>query len=323
MPKLLKKKKIKSKLISIIIPVFNETQNVSIIYRELKFIFKNSVYRYELIFVNDGSTDDSQEVIEGLAKKDKKVKFIDFSRNFGKEMATTAGINMSQGEAAIMIDADLQHPVELIPDFLQRWEAGAEMVIGVRKKNNGEGFIKKIGSILFCKMMNIMGETKIVNRSTDYRLIDRKVIDEFNKFSEHNRITRGLLDWLGFKKDYIYFEANERINGQPAYNFVKLFKLSTSTFVSHSLFPLKFAGYLGIIIILTSSPLGLFIFIEKYILNDPFNFSFSGPAILAVIILFLVGIILTCLGLIALYIGNIQSEVMGRPMYVIRNNNFK
>ncbi len=163
----------------------------------------------------------------------------------------------------------------------------------------------------------------MIRNSTDFRLIDRKIINEFNKFSEHNRITRGLLDWLGFRTDFVYFEANERANGQASYNFVKLFKLSTSTFVTHSLFPLRFAGYLGILIIMLSGPLGLFIFLDKYIWHDPFNFYFSGTATLAVIILFLVGIILACLGLIALYIGNIQSEVMGRPMYVVRNNNLK
>lgn len=312
-----------AKLISIIIPVYNEAQNVPIIYREIKYIFKGSKYRCEIIFVNDGSRDNTQAEIDVLVAKDKAVKFIDFSRNFGKEMATSAGIHSAKGAAAIMIDADLQHPVELIPEFLQKWEAGAETVIGIRKKNNGEGFIKKIGSIVFNKFMNLIGETKMIRNSTDFRLIDRKIINEFNKFSEHNRITRGLLDWLGFKTDFIYFEANERTNGEASYNFVKLFKLSTSTFVTHSLFPLRFAGYLGIAIILTSGPLGVFVFLNKYVLSDPLGFHFSGTAILALIILFLVGIILACLGLIALYIGNIQSEVMGRPMYVVRNNNFK
>lgn len=312
-----------AKLISIIIPVYNEALNVPIIYRELKYIFKGSGYRHEIIFVNDGSRDNTQAEIDSLVAKDKAVKFIDFSRNFGKEMATTAGIHSAKGAAAIMIDADLQHPVELIPEFLAKWEAGAETVIGIRKKNNGEGFVKKIGSIVFNKFMNLIGETKMIRNSTDFRLIDRKIINEFNKFSEHNRITRGLLDWLGFKTDFIYFEANERTNGEASYNFVKLFKLSTSTFVTHSLFPLRFAGYLGIAIILTSGPLGLFVFLNKYVLSDPLGFHFSGTAILALIILFLVGIILACLGLIALYIGNIQSEVMGRPMYVVRNNNLK
>lgn len=148
------------------------------------------------------------------------------------------------------------------------------------------------------------------------------VVREFNRFTERGRITRGLIDWLGFRRDYVYFIANQRINGDAGYGIFKLIKLALSSFISLSLFPLKFAGYLGIIIVLFSGPLGVFIFVEKYVLSDPWGMSFSGPAILAVIILFLIGIVLACLGLIALYIGNIQAEVVNRPMYVIRRKNF-
>ncbi|MEA3449357.1 MAG: glycosyltransferase family 2 protein [Patescibacteria group bacterium] len=311
------------KLISVIVPTHNEGKNIFLIWNALIKVFENLAYELEVVFVNDGSTDNSQNVIENLALSDERVKFIEFSRNFGKEMATTAGLNSARGNAAILIDADLQHPVELIPEFIVKWEAGADTVIGVRKKNKGEGLVKKIGSYFFYKIMNHIGETKIIPRATDFRLINRKMINEFNNFSEHNRITRGILDWMGFKKDFVYFDAKERINGKASYSTYKLLKLSTSTFISHSLFPLKLAGKLGSIIILLSGPLGLFIFVERFILNDPFGFAFSGTAILAVIILFLVGIILVCLGLIALYIGNIQNEVYNRPMYIVRNRNKK
>lgn len=167
--------------------------------------------------------------------------------------------------------------------------------------------------------MKFLSQTKITANATDFRLVDRKVIDEFNRLTEHNRITRGLLDWLGFKREYVYFEAQPRANGKVSYNKIKLFKLATSALITHSLFPLRFAGYLGLIIILFSGPLGLFIFIDKYLIGDPFGYNFSGPAVLAVLILFLVGIILCCLGLIALYIGNIQSEVLNRPIYIVRS----
>jgi len=217
-----------------------------------------------------------------------------------------------------MIDADLQHPPELIYEFLAKWKHGAEIVIGVRNKNQNENFIKKTGSYCFYKIINKISDTKITPFATDYRLLDRIVIKEFNKFTEKNRITRGLIDWLGFKRDYIYFNANQRAHGKASYCYLKLFKLAINSIVSLSLFPLKIAGYSGIFITLFAGLLGIFIIIEKYIFNDPWNLNFSGPAILAVIILFLVGIILGCLGLIALYIASIHNETINRPLYVIR-----
>ena len=309
-----------AKLISVIIPTYNEEMNIPLIYKEIKevFLLLMDKYEYEIIFVDDGSADNSVEVLEKLANLDNKVKYLEFSRNFNKEIATSAGIHHSKGDAVIMIDADLQHPVELIPEFIKKWEDGADIVIGIRTKNKGEGFIKKIGSYLFYKIMNLISDTKIIPQATDFRLIDKKVIKEFNRLTEKTRITRGLIDWLGFKKDFIYFKAKERYNGKAKYNNLKLAKLALSAVISQSLFPLRFGGYLGIFISFFSGILGLFILIEKYILNDPFDMNFSGPAILAVIILFLVGIILSCLGLMALYIGNIQKEVANRPMYIIR-----
>lgn len=310
----------KLSLISIIIPVHNEEKNIPLVCDKIINVWNNlkHKYAYEIIFVNDGSIDASPAILEKLSAQNKNIKYIEFSRNFGKELALSAGIFYARGDAAIIIDADLQHPPKLIPDFIEKWEKGAEIVIGLRNKNKGEGLIKKFGSILFYKIMNFIGETEMLPQETDYRLLDKKVIAEFNRFTERNRIARGLIDWLGFKKDYIHFNANERINGEAQYNNAKLFRLALASFVSQSLFPLKFAGYLGIFITFFSGLLGLFIFIERYILNDPWGMSFSGPAILAVIILFLIGIVLSCLGLIALYIASIHNEVINRPIFVIR-----
>jgi len=314
------------KLISIVIPVYNEEKNIPLIYGEMEKVWPllDNDYDYEIIFVNDGSQDGSGEIMEKLASVNRKIKYIEFSRNFGKEIATSAGLHHANGDAAIIIDADLQHPPELIPEFIQKWREGADVVIGVREKNQGEGLVKKAGSYLFYKVMGLIGETKIVPRSTDYRLIDKQVIQEFRRFTERNRITRGLLEWLGFKRAYIYFSANGRKFGERRYSYLKLIKLAFSSVTTHSLFPLKLAGYLGVIITFFSGFLGLFIFIEKYILGDVWRLNFSGPAILAVINLFLVGIILICLGFVALYIANIHGEVINRPMYVIRKKkNFK
>jgi len=309
------------KLISIIIPIYNEEKNIPLIYAETKKVLGGlkDKYDYEIIFIDDGSEDYSIWVLKKLAFMDDKIKYLQFSKNFGKEIATSAGINNSRGDAVIMLDADLQHPPELIREFLEKWENGAEIVVGIRNKNKGEGLIKKFGSFLFYKIINLISVTRIVPQSTDYRLLDRVVADEFNRFTERSRMTRGLIDWLGFRRDYVYFDAEQRINGNAGYSTLKLIKLALSGFISLSLFPLKFAGYLGIAIVLFSWPLGIFIFVEKYILNDPWGMSFSGPAILAVIILFLIGIVLICMGLMALYIGNIQNEVMNRPMYVVRS----
>jgi dolichol-phosphate mannosyltransferase len=308
------------KLISIIIPTHNEKANVRLIYTAVAEEFSClENYDYEIIFVDDGSTDDTMLEIASLAEKDVKVRFLQFSRNFGKEAATTAGLRNSRGDAAIMIDADMQHPPKLIPELVKKWAEGAEVVVGVRRKNQKAGLIKRGCSKIFYRLINAMAESVVTPFATDFRLLDRVVIDEVNQLTERYRMTRALIDWLGFKRAYVHFEADERANGEASYGLFKLIRLAINSMVSLSLIPLKLAGYLGITIILISGPLGLFIFIEKYILKDPWGFSFSGPAILAVIILFLVGIILSCLGLMALYIASIHAEVINRPLYVIRS----
>lgn len=304
--------------ISIVIPFYNEENNIPLVYRELKKILNNANYSFEIIFVNDGSTDNSSAELDKITAADHTVKVIEFSRNFGKEVAMTAGLDICQGAACILMDADLQHPVEKIHEFIKRWENGAEVVVGVRNKNKSEGLIKKAGSYIFYLTINAISETEITPSSTDYRLLDRIVIEEFKRLKEKNRMTRALIDWLGFKRDYVYFNANERLYGKPSYNYLKLFRLAVSSYISHSLLPLKIAGYLGIVITSFSTLLGLVMFVDKFFLKDPYKMYFSGTAMLATIIMFLIGIVLSCLGLIALYIGNIHGEVVNRPMYIVR-----
>lgn len=310
----------KNKTISILVPIYNEEPNLEKFHNELEKVINNIDYIFEIIFVNDGSKDKTIEIIKKIQKKDKRIKLINFSRNFGKEIATTAAINSCTGEAAILIDADLQHPPKYIKDFINKWENGADVVVGVRKTNSGEGFIKRIGSIIFYKLINKIADTKLVPNSTDFRLIDRVVINEFNKLTEHNRITRGLIDWVGFERDFVYFNANRREFGQAGYSTIKLVKLAFNSIVSLSLFPLRLAGYLGIFITILSGLIGFFVFIFKYIYPNPWGTSISGSAIIAIIIMFLIGIVLICLGLIALYIANIYSEVLNRPLYIIKKD---
>ncbi len=309
---------LQKKLVSIIVPVYNEEKNIALFHKKLIRVIDSLGYSFEVIYVNDGSSDKSLLEIEKVSGSDSRVKYIDFSRNFGKEIATTCGINNCQGDACIMIDADLQHSVELIPDFLKKWEGGSEVVIGIRKGYRREDFVKKIGSMLFYKIIRSITDFEMIPNATDFRLIDRIVIDEFNRFKETNRMTRALIDWLGFRRSYIYFEVGVRQNGKSNYTFWKLFRLAMNGFVSLSFLPLKLAGYLGIAITLTSGTFGLYILISKYLFGSYFAGDFTGSEQLAVLTVFLVGIILVSLGLIALYIANIHDEVIGRPMYVVR-----
>lgn len=313
-------------LISIIVPIYNEAENIPGFFGSIKKILMTleDRYRWEIIFIDDGSTDSSVGELKKIGNSEiyinenKPVNILEFSRNFGKEAALSAGLHEARGEAAIMIDADFQHPMELISDFIRKWEEGAEIVIGIRKTNRKAGLIKRAGSFLFYKIISNISSVSIIPNETDFRLINREVIEAFNGLNESNRMTRALIDWLGFKRDYIYFEANERANGHAGYNFMKLVALALNSFVSLSLFPLKLAGYLGLLIIFTAGPFGLYIIIGKYLAHWAYPSSFSGPAQLAFLITFLVGIILTSLGLIALYIAHIHSEVLRRPLYILR-----
>lgn len=306
--------------ITVVIPVHNEEQNISAMYEALGEIFDQLKERYshEIIFVNDGSNDGTGVRIEELSAMDPNIKYIEFSRNFGKEVALSAGIHHSCGDAVILMDADLQHPPSLIPKFIESWEGGVEVVIGVRDTNRGESLFRRISSDLFYIIMNSIGEINITSRATDFRLLDRKVVDEFNRLTEHNRMTRGLIAWLGFKRDFVHFQADARKFGRPQYSLIKLIRLAFSSFTSFSLFPLKMAGYIGAVITFIAALLGIFILLNIYVIADPFKFHFSGPAMLAIFNMFLIGIVLICLGLIALYIANISYDVSNRPLYVIR-----
>lgn len=308
------------KTISLIIPAYNEADNIEPLYEKLQSIILplKDHYTFEILFINDGSKDATVEMIEKLTSQDTSVKLLDFSRNFGKEIATTAGIHHCTGDACMMIDADLQHPVELIPNFIKKWEEGYDVVVGIRKESKSDSWIKKFGGKIFYSIINKISDTEITPNATDFRLLDRAVIDAFNQFKETKRLTRGLIDWLGFRRTFITFEANERLYGTASYSVWKLFKLAISSFMSLSLFPLKVAGYIGIFITTLSFISGSYIFLGKYFFKWYWALTFSDSEDLAIFIVFLVGIILMSIGLISLYIANIHEEVIKRPLYVIR-----
>lgn len=306
----------RNKHITIIAPVYNEEESVPLFYHEVKKLISQAPYEMRLLFVNDGSRDRTGNVLSSIAQQDKRVGYIEFSRNFGKEAATSAGLHAADGDAAILIDADLQHPVELIPTFIDHWEHGADIVVGIRDESQSDSFIKRTGSKLFYRMMHKISETQIIPRATDFRLLDRTVIEEFKKFTEHERMTRGLIDWLGYRRAVVPFRARERVAGKAQYSISKLWNLAISSIIAHSLLPLRVAGYLGAIAIPLSFVLGVVMFIDRFV--HPLGYHFSGPAILADLLVFLVGLILLCIGLLAYYVAHIFKETQNRPIYIIR-----
>ena len=309
----------KKKIISIVIPLYNEALNIQATFAKIQNDIKPLLdeYNFEYICVDDGSTDNTLAELKKLASSNKNVRYIEFSRNFGKESATTAGLQYAKGDAVILIDADGQHPPKYIIDFIRKWREGFQVVIGVRTENEGEGFVKKYGSKLFYKLLDSLTDGNTVAGSTDFRLLDRRVVDEFNLLTERGRITRGLVDWLGFRRYYISFSANKRTAGRASYSVNKLIKLALHAFVSQSTKPLQAVGVLGLFVMVLSIIAGVALVLEKYVLNDSLGLGISGTAILAVFLSFLVGIVLACQGLMALYIESIHNETQNRPLFVV------
>lgn len=306
-------------VVSIIIPAYNEAAGIKEFHEKLLLpaISKAPTVSYEIIYVNDGSTDDTLNSLSLIAAKNKHVKVASLSRNFGKEVATSAGISLATGKAIIMMDSDGQHPPELIGEFISKWQTGAQVVIGVRASNQKEGSIKKWGSKLFYRLFNSVNGVQMQPGSTDFRLIDRAVQQEFIKLPEHNRITRGLIDWLGFKRDYVHFDAPARLAGEATYSSKKLLGLAMNSFVSLSLKPLFMLAWIGFIITLLSLSVGIFMLVEQYILGDPLSLNFTGAALLGIFISFLVGLVLTSQGVLAIYISHIHTHAQGRPLFVV------
>lgn len=305
--------------ISVIVPCYNEGTNIVPFYKHLGQVLgelEESGIVCDLIYVNDGSSDDTLAKLYQLAKHNPKVKIIDLSRNFGKEVATTAGIHYATGDALIMIDADGQHPVESVPLFIKKWQAGAQVVTGIRKSNQKEGFVKRYGSRIFYYCFDRFTDTKRVPGSTDFRLIDRAVQVEFAKMTERNRVTRGLIDWLGFKQDYVEYHANARMSGDAGYNFTKLLSLALNSSISLSLKPLYFSAYAGAFILPLSILIGVFSAIEMLI-GDPLGLNIRASAYLVILILFLVGLLLVSQGIMALYLSRMHAETQNRPLYIV------
>ncbi len=304
--------------ISIVVPVYNEAAGLAKFNDSLVDVLKrNHISNFEIIYCDDGSQDNTAELIRSWNVKNPRFKLLSLSRNFGKESALTAGISLAKGEVIVTIDGDGQHPVELLPEFIVEWQKGSKVVVGIRLTNDGAGWFKTWGSKLFYNLFNHLTGQRLEPGSSDYRLIDQTVRHEFLKLKESDRITRGLIDWLGFNRSYIYFHAKVREAGEVGYGKRQLIKLATNTFVSLSPKPLYMFGYLGVIITGLSLIVGLAVLFEQVLLGDPLAWKFTGTAMLSIMLLFLIGIVLMSQGILSLYVSNIQAQSKRRPLFVI------
>lgn len=307
-------------LLSVVIPVYNEGANIDWVTPELIQYLDEHEWTHEIVYVNDGSEDDSGERIRALMEKYPQIRYLAFSRNFGKEAATTAGIRAARGSAVITFDADGQFPCHVIGRFMAAWADGAKVVVGVRRSNSHEGALKRYGSRVFYRLLNMVGPDRVVPGSTDFRLIDRNVADAFGALTERNRLTRGLIDWLGFQRAYVTFDASARSEGRAAYDVRKLVRLALNAIVAQSTRPLLFTGVLGVFVTALAAVVGVFLIAERYVFHDPLHLAVTGTAILAVFLTFLVGVVLSCQGLLALYVESIHSETRNRPLYVLTDD---
>ena len=305
------------KKVSILIPCFNEEASLPYLYKQLSTVISDERYSWEVLFVNDGSSDRTLDIIKELAAEDARIKFISLSRNFGKENAMMAGFDFSTGDCMVIMDADLQHPPQLIPEMLSFWEQGYEDVFARRKNRKTDGWWRRKLSLLYYKLLQTTASFDVLPNAGDFRLLDRKCIDALKQLRETERYTKGMYCWIGFKKKEIEFEMAERVAGHSSFGFRKLILLALQGLTSFSTMPLKISIYLGLLVSFISFILLLFIFIKTLLFGDPV----PGFPTLIIVVLLLGGIQLLFLGILGEYIGKIFKEAKGRPIYLIGETN--
>ncbi len=305
----------KNVLCTVIIPVYNEEAVVHETYRRLTLVMESVGLPYELLFVNDGSRDRTAEIIEEFAVVDGCVRLLDFSRNFGHQIAITAGMDYARGDAIVIIDADLQDPPELIPLMLDKWQKGYEIVYAQRSKRKGETLFKKWTASLFYRTLRALTEIDIPLDTGDFRLIDRKVCNALRGIRERNRFVRGLVSWVGFRSTAIEYVREERFAGETKYPLKKMLRLSIDGIASFSYKPLKLATYLGLVISSAS-----FVYLVISLGQRLFaGNTVAGWESLIACLLLLNGVILIILGVLGEYVGRIYDETKNRPLYILRN----
>ncbi len=302
-------------ILSIVIPCYNEEKVIQTTYKRLKKILEKINFYYEIIFVNDGSKDATLSILEELAKKDKNVKVISFSRNFGHQSAITAGLEFAKGDYVVILDADLQDPPEEIPKMLDvAIQEKANVVYGVRKERKGETFFKKITALLFYKIINALSDVPLPKNTGDFRLMDKRVLENFKKLPEKNKYIRGLISWIGFKQVPYYYVREPRFAGETKYPLSKMIRFATTAFLYFTKKPLKIATSIGFFSIIIGLILTIYVF--GSLIFKPAQ-TVSGWASTIIIIIFFGGVQLLTIGVMGEYIGSIFDEIKGRPLYII------
>ena len=300
---------------SIIAPIYNEYENIPELYRRVGEVMDSTGEPWELVLIDDGCTDGSTDRIRELGARDPRVRPVIFARNFGHQIAVTAGLDYSRGQAMVIIDADLQDPPEVILDLARRWREGYEVVFAVRSEREGETWFKKVTASLFYRLIFRITDVKIPLDTGDFRLLDRKVVNVMNQMREKHRFLRGMSSWIGFKQIGVEYKRAARHAGVTKYPFSKMLKLALNAITGFSYFPLQVATYLGFIaagIAIIAIPLVIYARVAGV-------HAFEGQATTLIAVLFFGGVQLISLGALGEYVGRIYDEVKGRPLYIVRD----
>jgi polyisoprenyl-phosphate glycosyltransferase len=300
--------------ISIVAPVFNELENVPELYRRVQAVMSALHEPWELILVDDGSTDGSTDAIRVLAQQDKHVRPVIFARNFGHQVAITAGWDYARGAVVVIMDSDLQDPPEAIPDLIAKWREGYEVVYAVRSEREGETWFKKVTAAMFYRLVRRITDIKIPVDAGDFRLMDRKVVDVLKSMHERYRFPRGMSAWVGFRQIGVPYRRAVRFAGSTKYPFNKMLKLALTAITGYSYFPLQLATYFGF----ASAGLSIIAIPVVIIMRLVGHGAFLGQATTLIAVLFLGGVQLISLGMLGEYLGRIYDEVKGRPLYIVR-----
>lgn len=298
---------------SIVIPIYNEAEVLPILYCRLTQVMEGMGEPYEVIFVNDGSSDASSVLLHELRAKDERVRFVSFSRNFGHQIAITAGLDYSSGLAVVVMDADLQDPPEVIPRLVEKWREGYDIVSAVREGRRGEGLFKRMTAALFYRLLRHLTATEIPLDAGDFRLMSRRAVKALKALREQNRFVRGLASWIGFRQAQVTFVRDIRHAGETKYPFAKMLRFALDGLTSFSYVPLRLATYLGF----TVSLISLVYIVWALGLKLLTNRVVAGWTSIIVAVLFVGGIQLITLGIVGEYIGRIYEEVKQRPLYLV------
>ncbi|MDF2987638.1 MAG: glycosyl transferase [Eubacterium sp.] len=302
-----------NKLLSIVVPVYNEQEVIDETYKRLSAVFKDYFMDVEYIFINDGSRDNTYFKLKEIASENPGVRVINFARNFGHQIAITAGMDYAKGDAIVIIDADLQDPPEIIHQMVDKWKEGYEVVYGKRLRREGETFFKKFTAKTFYRFLDSMTDIKLPVDVGDFRLIDRKVCDAMKSLPERSRYVRGLVSWVGFKQTSVDYHREKRFAGETKYPLKKMIKLAGDGIFSFSYKPLKLATFIGMLVSAFSFIYLIVVLIQKFIKND----VVSGWASSMAVSLFLNGVMLIVIGIMGEYVGRIYEEVKARPLYIV------